>query len=106
MIRSPHLAFIALLTCALVEALLNSQYERFFLDGEQDWDETACMKHSPLCELWLCVMSAESAVSVKWAQYVAAKCDRRVGGNIWSCLCRKAALHLFVSGLGDTDGVN
>lgn len=52
--------------------------ERFFLDGEQVWDETACLKHSPLCEPWLCVMSA---VSVKWAQYVAAKCDRRVRGK-------------------------
>lgn len=91
MICSPHLAFIALLTRAVVEALLNSQYERLFLDGEQDWDETACMKHSPLCELWLCVMSAESAVNVKWAQYVAAKCDRRVGGNIWLLPLQKSS---------------
>lgn len=65
--------------------------ERFFLDGEQDWDEIACVKHSPLCELWLYVMSAVSAVSVKWAQYVTAKCDRRVRGNIWLLPLQKSS---------------
>lgn len=70
--------------------------KRFFLTGEQGWDEqgwdeTACVKLSPPCELWLCVMSAVSAVNVKWAQYVTAKCDRRVGGNIWLLPLQKSS---------------